>query len=961
MSKFEYVQTNFTAGEITPRTRGRLDFENFYNGAATITNYVVSPHGGITRRTGTRFVAEVADSSDYTRLLPFQFSLTQAYVIEAGDQYFRFFRDEGRIEVADTDAAISNGTDITDLTDWDDESTGSAEIQAGEVQEQIAQGLGTAIGDFTANGGLAAAFDGQTSETAANSAGKDNSTTGFIGKNWGAGNTKTITGFKIYSSNDTGFINGTPSTTITITLQGSSDNFVSDVNNLGNAADTDADTLITITKLSGLTETTAYQYHRLRVQHTGDGNDDIRVSEVEFFEDNPVPLTGLNLVGNGSDIAWAQQDVTTSDTGTEHTLTFRVIGQIDESVLLSIGNTSTGGELINEVEYGIGWHTVSFTPTVSPFYVQFKNPNNYTVGVDDIIFLDDAPLSAVTPYTSADLPFVTHTQSADIMFLASPDFRTRELRRLSDTDWSLVEFENRDGPYMDVNVTETTLDPDGTGDSVTFTASSTVGINDDAGFMSTDIGRSLRWQDGAGDWHWYMITAVTDSTTFDADLKSDPTPSAHAATAEWRLGSWSDTTGWPRAIVFFRERLWFAGTDTEPQTIWSSNTADFDNFAPSDADGTVTDTHAITVTASSNQVNAILWLTNTSQGLLAGTSGSEVVVRASSTSSGIAPDNVEVVFQTNVGSEETTAPVKVGHSVLFIQRAGKTLNEILFDFDLDGYSVRDASILSEHLVRPGIADLAYQQNPDKTVWMDSMDGRLVGLSFEREQKVFGWHKHILGGSFDGGEVVVESTAVMPEPTEDQLWLIVKRTVDGNTKRYVEFIESAYNDQSDDLEDAFFVDSGLSGTDGGGATVWSGLDHLEGETVAILADGVVLDTEVVSGGSVTIDDPANTIHIGLPYTSTVTTIPIEAGLQNDTTIGKLKSAPRAFVRFLNALSARISQQGSTIDTIPFDAALFTGTKEVSLSRSRDYELQVTVEQTDPTPGTIINIMVEMEFA
>jgi len=351
MTRANPLQAAFNAGELGPRLAARVEFAKYAHAGARVENLIPLPQGGLTRRPGTRFVATAADATVRPRLMPFEFSTEQAYVIEAGAKAFRFFKDKGRIEVADTDAAISNGTFDTDLTDWDDVSTGATEILVGAATQTISGALGTNIGNMAAGGGLAAAFNGDTTQGAAACALRTSATSATVGKNWGAGNTKAIISATVHGSNDAGFCANDP--VVTLTLQGSSDNFNSDINNLGSRVFTDTGNEAAGRSITMSDTTTPYQYHRILITHNGSAQN-MACAEVVWTELDPNPLDGMQLVGDGSDIAWAEQDVATSSTDQEHVLAFRVRGVQGDRVRLSIGTTSTGGEIVADMEYGIG-------------------------------------------------------------------------------------------------------------------------------------------------------------------------------------------------------------------------------------------------------------------------------------------------------------------------------------------------------------------------------------------------------------------------------------------------------------------------------------------------------------------------------------------------------------------------------------------------------------------------------
>jgi hypothetical protein len=187
------------------------------------------------------------------------------------------------------------------------------------------------------------------------------------------------------------------------------------------------------------------------------------------------------------------------------------------------------------------------------------------------------------------------------MYLASPDYKPHRLLRWGHAGWSLEEVDFADGPWGSVNVTTTKLTPGATtGKGVAITADSTTGINSGQGFLSTDVGRLVRIEHGSA-WGWAVIGAVNSKVSVTADIRR----AFGAATPidQWRLGAWSDTTGWPRAVTFYESRAAWAGTREQPQTVWMSQSGDFQNMQPDDGAGLVADDDAIARTVASQTVN----------------------------------------------------------------------------------------------------------------------------------------------------------------------------------------------------------------------------------------------------------------------------------------------------------------------------------------------------------------------
>ena len=289
-----------------------------------------------------------------------------------------------------------------------------------------------------------------------------------------------------------------------------------------------------------------------------------------------------------------------------------------------------------------------------------------------------------------------------------------------------------------MNATETTLGLSATsGTGVTVTASAATGINDNAGFLSTDVGRLIRFEDTNNDWTYLEITAVVSTTIVTADFIG-PDASAITAVTGWRLGAFSETTGYPSVVTFFEQRLVYAATTSRPQSMFFSVSADYYNHAPTDNDGNVLDDSGFVYTIATDQVNTIRWM-RAGKVLSVGTAGGEFIVSQGDQNSPLSPTNTRVVRQTTFGSAAVTPP-QVGNSVLFLQRANRKVREYVYQFESDAYTAPDLAILSEHITESGIVDMAYQQEPDSIVWLVRSDGVLVGMTYERAQDVVGWHQ-----------------------------------------------------------------------------------------------------------------------------------------------------------------------------------------------------------------------------
>lgn len=579
------------------------------------------------------------------------------------------------------------------------------------------------------------------------------------------------------------------------------------------------------------------------------------------------------------------------------------------------------------------------------------------------------PVEVGTPFSNLMLPELRWTQSADVLFLAHPDTTPRMLTRTSATSFALALYDFHDGPYLDTNTTDTTLTLSGTTGTVTVTASAADGINSGQGFLAADVGRLIRWKDPDGDWTWLQIATHVNATEVTANFRG-PDASAGTATTSWRLGAWSSTTGWPSVCAFHQGRLWWGRTSSQPQTIWATSVGeDFRVFSPSLFDGSVTDDRAITLTIDSNQVNAIAWFVSSQRGLQVGTTGEEWLLHSADNTSGLTPTSAEVAPQGSWGSDDLIAPVRVGTSSIYVQRGSTVIRESAFNFDEDAYTAQNITVLSEHLFRRGISRLAFAQNPIQTVWALLENGSLAGFTFDKEQKVIAWHHHTIAGSAAGAAEILD-IAVVKAGVHDQVWMVVRRTIDGAQHQYVEFFEEPFDVQLHEIEDAFFVDSGLTYSGAATATI-SGLDHLEGEEVTILADGSVQPSKTVSSGQITLDRAAAEVHVGLDYSSEIVTLPHEASQREGpfVSLGKVKRIHNVSVLFAETVGVKVGPFEGKLDTVTFRTPSvlmgapvqpFDGIKKLAIEGEWEEMAQVHILSDQPLPCTVLAIVAESQI-
>jgi hypothetical protein len=474
-------------------------------------------------------------------------------------------------------------------------------------------------------------------------------------------------------------------------------------------------------------------------------------------------------------------------------------------------------------------------------------------------------------------------------------------------------------------------------------------------FASGDIGRLMGLYITA--WtYWVQIVAVTDSFNATVMVKSVDLPAGPANATKYRMGSWK-LDDYPGCVAFHEQRLVFAASNNRPQTIWGSEAGDYELFTPGTGDS-----NPFTYTIASDQVNPIRWLSS-GKVLIAGTLGGEFVIRGSGSDDAITPTNIVIKRETTHGSAYMQPP-RIGHAILFLQRQERKIRELVYNFDVDAYLAPDMSILAEHITEGGIKEMAYQQELDSVLWAVRSDGVLLGLTYYRPEDVVGWHRHLTGTT--GAPGYFESVAVIPSGGQDQVWVAVRREINGSTVRYIEYFTPS---EWDDVTDGVYLDSALT-YDGAAVSALSGLDHLEGETVSILTDKGVHPDEVVASGAITLDWSVTKAHVGLAYTSKLQTMRLEAGQAEGTAQAKKKRIHKVTVRLYETIGCKVGPNETNIDTIPFREAgdamdelppLFTGDKDIVFRGGYEKEGYMWFIQDQPLPMTILGIIPHMATA
>jgi hypothetical protein len=442
----------------------------------------------------------------------------------------------------------------------------------------------------------------------------------------------------------------------------------------------------------------------------------------------------------------------------------------------------------------------------------------------------------------------------------------------------------------------------------------------------------------------YGIVKITDvndpctatATILDDLVSTDPTNL-------WQEGSWSDYRGWPKAIAFHEQRLWFAGSTGYPQTVWATQTAESEGDYEDMTVVALDDDSALIYTLPGK--NPIQWLYSYSSYLMVGSAGG--VGRLGSLEEAMTPTNIEYRLQTKSGASPIQ-PIGIGDVLLYVERGGRKVRQYLYQYDVDQFIAPDVSILAEHITSGGLLGIALQRSPQPIVWCPRADGEAVTMTYLREEEVTAWARQVTDGQ-------IESIATLPGSEEDEVWWAVARTIDSNTVRYIEVLQP--HDWGTDQNDCWFVDSGLY-YDGEPATTFENLDHLEGETVAIWADGVALEPMTVDSNTITLDDSYQHVVIGLPYASTLETMPLVISTSSGPMLRNQKRVTTIGIDFYESIGASAGASEATLQDVVRNSSstdLYSQWQEIS-----DVDVgwlrkpTIWIRQEDPAPMCVRQI-------
>lgn len=584
-----------------------------------------------------------------------------------------------------------------------------------------------------------------------------------------------------------------------------------------------------------------------------------------------------------------------------------------------------------------------------------------------------------SPYAADELQQITYTQSGDVVTLCHPKHPPMELRRYSNTRWALsaVSF----APAVPTPGTSLAVANPGIGGPGTATNDYAVAYVDASGAESVaaattpaTVTNDLTLP-GADNRIFPAFPAPTGvayadiykrqnglfgyigripAASFTVGFRDDnitPDISHQPYTFDATIGS--DANHYPAAVGYYEQRRWFAGWNAAPQGVMATRSgteADMGYSVPTIA----SDRLSFKIAAREGYriahvvpVQSILMLTGGSEFRVASTDGSAI----SATTLSVKP-------QAYIGANHVT-PITHNTGVLYAAARGGRLRSMSYSWQQQSYTSEEVAPVAPHLFNgKTIVDAAYQKAPYPIIWLVSSSGRLVALTYLPEQQIAAWHPHDTDGT-------IESVCSIPEGVEDGVYAVVRRDnvlaagYDITIERFGPTLPV------DTAAEAFHVDAGLTYS-GAAVTLVQGLQHLEGKTVSILADGSVQPDQVVTAGTVTLPVAASLVHVGLPVVSTMQTLPFAFSGGGDLGQGHPKNVNRIWLRVVTSTGVWAGPDASNLVLYPprsfepWGSApdLMTGELELALTPSWSTSGQVVIRQADPLPLTIVSLTQEV---
>lgn len=581
-----------------------------------------------------------------------------------------------------------------------------------------------------------------------------------------------------------------------------------------------------------------------------------------------------------------------------------------------------------------------------------------------IVRSDGIPLfiTSIDQAASAGVPtFVAYPFYAVPKFVRDPLISTRFI--VDSASISTNAF-----PFRDINTNSShTLSFSGTTGSVTVTSSKDF-------FSSTHVGAIFKLNGGG----YFIITGFTSKTSVTAEVIT--TLGSAAATADWFEGAWSDYRGWPRTVAYHEGRLIYGGNRSQPDTLWFSELNDIHELEEKTSP---TASDAFNLTIDSSDGAAIVWLSS-GKNLNIGTETAEWILNSDA---GLSVTDFSFSKESASGSWPVPA-VRNGNAVTFVEKDGRTFREFVFNFQEDSFRSDSLSLYNNHLIERmhklvGETDpmprfqtraLALQGGEFPTLWACDNWGGLWAISRDRTTGTTAGHFHKIGGSAGSDPAKVWWVASAPGPWFgwDDVYIVVQRTINNSTVYYIEKIGEPYR-----YDNVFTLDRSYSSNQVGysdgfvtvidtASTSIPGFWHLRGQTVDVVADGKYIGQKTVgtdSSGTITLTNAAEVVVAGLPYTTIIEPLPVEAGSVIGSGLYQIKRIHGVVIKFIRAVFCSFGRDEDNQDELVFrpndinmgdPTPFYSGVQDKELNSIYGTEGSVVITTDKPFPMDISSI-------
>lgn len=614
------------------------------------------------------------------------------------------------------------------------------------------------------------------------------------------------------------------------------------------------------------------------------------------------------------------------------------------------------------------------------------------------------------PYGEADLDNIRYAQSVDVVFLGCMGFSPRQLVRKGATSWTFTAYEQSYGPYRLQNIDKawTLTCSARSGSAFTVTASKALFKAGHVGSLwrldeptldsvptwlaledNVAMGAQRRFgsnvyectngpvnsganapthtegevTSGNGKARWkYLhsgqchvrVTEVTSSTVAKVTAYSAlPDTLFTGPTYRWFEAAWSDVRGWPDNLRKVDQRLFWSRGDEW----WLTYAGDYFSFA---VDDTSASSLSGRLASPDGSLVDIQWAVPAG-GVVAGTADGEWQIRGSSSTDPLSDQSKIRALPDGSEGSAWHIPLMVDGGVLFIGSSRRRIHFTELDRLTEKLNTAEPSIYAGHILKPGAKGFAYQRDPHRTVWVRLANGTFGTLTWMPAEKVVGWQRQ----EFHNGVVEDVTSIRSADTTVHELWMIVRRQINGTTRRYLEILQVFFDaEDPDDLRatGAWFVDSGLE-YEGAPTSELSGLDHLEGEAVVVFADGGERKARpTVSGGRITLSRPASHAVVGLPIVARARTLPFEMMTQRGSSKGESKQARHVYVEMYESAGGAVAINEGPVEpiTVPWAGepdkavALKTGGVWVTCEAPEGEELSIELVCDGALPFTLIGL-------